>query len=119
MHKVKPYLLRDGVWSGAFGSWWGEGEVVRLGLLMRLVSPQEGEEAGAGDLPPHEDTVIRQLSAAQRKTLRGTSSTSTIISDTQPPELGGLTSCHVTQSIAFCYAAWADQDSECHCLSVG
>lgn len=29
---------------------------MRLGLLMRLVSPQEGEEAGAGDLPPHEDS---------------------------------------------------------------
>ena len=69
--------------------------------------------------PPHEDTVIRQLSAAQRETLRGTSSSSTIISDTQPPEPGGLTSCHVTQSTALCYAAWADQDTECPHLSAG
>lgn len=119
MPKVKPYLLRDGVWSGASGSWWGEDEVMRLGLLMRLASPQEGEEARAGNLPPHEDTVIRQLSAAQRETLRGTSSSSTIISDTQPPEPGGLTSCHVTQSTALCYAAWADQDTECPHLSAG
>lgn len=118
MHKGKPYLLRDGVWSGAFGSWWGEGEVVRLGLLMRLVSPRRRRGWGWGPSTTwrHSDKAAVQ----PRERPFGEPVPPAPLSQT--PSLQNweaVTSCHVTQSTAFCCAAWADQSSECPHLSVG